>query len=308
MSITVRLIFLLLLFTLAFGVWGITLLLDESARKRALWAEATGGAVSAAERMKRIEGRLTVKGPFAVFARKLVSAGLSWSPLGAFSTLVAVMVLIIIAGQVILGRVSSIIIAAMVPLAFFQWISRRSVQRKEGFISQLPELARIIANGNAAGLSIGRCLAMAGREMPEPAGQEMRRVSRELDLGWSVDQVLTALSERLPSREVNVLVHTIVIQSRTGGALSDALADISQTLEDRKELRREVSTVILGSAVAGYAVIGIGLGAVVLLNFLQPGTLDYMAGSWAGRILLVISATLFVMGTFLMRIVYRIEV
>ena len=301
MSITVRLIFLLLLFTLAFGVWGITLLLDESARKRALWAEATGGAVSAAERMKRIEGRLTVKGPFAVFARKLVSAGLSWSPLGAFSTLVAVMVLIIIAGQVILGRVSSIIIAAMVPLAFFQWISRRSVQRKEGFISQLPELARIIANGNAAGLSIGR-------EMPEPAGQEMRRVSRELDLGWSVDQVLTALSERLPSREVNVLVHTIVIQSRTGGALSDALADISQTLEDRKELRREVSTVILGSAVAGYAVIGIGLGAVVLLNFLQPGTLDYMAGSWAGRILLVISATLFVMGTFLMRIVSRIEV
>ena len=46
MSITVRLIFLLLLFTLAFGVWGITLLLDESARKRALWAEATGGAGS----------------------------------------------------------------------------------------------------------------------------------------------------------------------------------------------------------------------------------------------------------------------
>ena len=149
---------------------------------------------------------------------------------------------------------------------------------------------------------------MAGREMPDPAGQEMRHMSQRLNLGWSLDNVLNELTERMPSREINVLMRTIVIQSKTGGALSAALSEISQTLEDRKELRREVSTVILGAAVAGYAVIGIGVGAVILLNLFKPGLLDQMATSLLGRVTMGASAVLFVSGTLLMRLVSRVEV
>ena len=90
--------------------------------------------------------------------------------------------------------------------------------------------------------------------------------------------------------------------------MSAALSEMSQTLEDRKELRREVSTVILGAAVAGYAVIGIGVGAVILLNLFKPGLLDQMATSLLGRVTMGASAVLFVSGTLLMRLVSRVEV
>ena len=136
----------------------------------------------------------------------------------------------------------------------------------------------------------------------------MRHMSQRLNLGWSLDNVLNELTERMPSREINVLMRTIVIQSKTGGALSAALSEMSQTLEDRKELRREVSTVILGAAVAGYAVIGIGVGAVILLNLFKPGLLDQMATSLLGRVTMGASAVLFVSGTLLMRLVSRVEV
>ena len=135
----------------------------------------------------------------------------------------------------------------------------------------------------------------------------MRHMSQRLNLGWSLDNVLNELTERMPSREINVLMRTIVIQSKTGGALSAALSEMSQTLEDRKELRREVSTVILGAAVAGYAVIGIGVGAVILLNLFKPGLLDQMATSLLGRVTMGASAVLFVSGTLLMRLVSRVE-
>ena len=144
--------------------------------------------------------------------------------------------------------------------------------------------------------------------MPDPAGEELRRVAQEINLGLTTDQAIGELSKRLPSREVDVLMRTIIIQSRSGGALSEALTGISQTLEDRKELRREVGTVILGASVAGYAVMGIGVGAVVLLNLLKPGALDSMAGSIAGQIVMGISATLYIAGALLMRLVSRIEV
>ena len=133
-------------------------------------------------------------------------------------------------------------------------------------------------------------------------------MSRQLNLGWSLDNVLNELTDRMPSREINVLMRTIIIQSKTGGALSAALSEMSQTLEDRKELRREVSTVILGAAVAGYAVIGIGVGAVILLNLFKPGLLDQMATSLLGRVTMGASAVLFIGGTLLMRLVSRVEV
>lgn len=49
----------------------------------------------------------------------------------------------------------------------------------------------------------------------------------------------------MPSRELNVLVRTIVIQAKAGGALVSALQDIAIALEDRKQLHREVHTAFL---------------------------------------------------------------
>ena len=47
---------------------------------------------------------------------------------------------------------------------------------------------------------------------------------------------------RLPSREVAVLVSTLLVSARSGGSLVTALRDIADTLEARKETRREVRT------------------------------------------------------------------
>lgn len=308
MNMIVRLILLMLLVSLVLGVWGVNILLGESARRRELLVLAQGGQVTGAQRLARLDRRLSGKGPFAALGRRIAAAGLGWSPVTVVLGVLAAMAVMLVVGKFLVGYIASTVLALLLPAAGLQWLSRKAARRREDFTAQLPELARIIANGNSAGLSVGRCVAMAGRELSEPAGGEMLRVAAHLDLGWSLDRALHALAERLPSREINVLVRTIVIQSRTGGALTDALAEISQTLEDRKELRREVRTVILGSAMSGYAVMIIGAAAIILLNLLKPGMLDNLAGSIPGRIILIVSLALFLIGGALMRVVSRVEV
>lgn len=308
MSPSVRVILGLLIVTLAFGVSGIFVIGDEAARRRSLWDQAVGTHGGGSARLRNLESKLVPRFPLKYVASRMSAANVRWSPLLTVMSLTSCMVGIAYLGQAILGKIASSLIAFAIPFAFAIWLKRKALQRREDFIAQLPEVARIIANGNAAGLSIGRCLTMAGREMPDPAGEELRRVAQEINLGLTTDQAIGELSKRLPSREVDVLMRTIIIQSRSGGALSEALTGISQTLEDRKELRREVGTVILGASVAGYAVMGIGVGAVVLLNLLKPGALDSMAGSIAGQIVMGISATLYIAGALLMRLVSRIEV
>ena len=87
-----------------------------------------------------------------------------------------------------------------------------------------------------------------------------------------------------------------------------ALNDIAASLEDRKELRREVGTIILGASVSGYVVILIGLGAVIFMNLFKPGVLDLMASSFYGQVALVIAGSLFAGGVVMMRLVSRVDI
>ena len=295
--------------TLCFGIWCILTFFDNFERTREFGFDTSVPEGSKTVVIfRRMERHLAVHTPVKQLANKLASAGVGWSPLLTILVVMASMLGVALAAQPLLGKIGALIMAVSSPFAFLQWLTRKGVKRREDFTVQLPEMARIIANGNAAGLSIARCLAMAGRELPDPAGAELSTVAKQLNLGWSVDQSLRELSERLPSRELDVLMRTIVIQARSGGALSSALSEISQTLEDRKELRREVRTVILGSAVSGYAVIAMGCGASVLMNLIQPGMLDQMAGSTVGRIIIAASMSFFGLGAVLMRVVSRVEV
>ena len=117
-----------------------------------------------------------------------------------------------------------------------------------------------------------------------------------------------SLSDRMPSREINILVRTIIIQSRSGGALVSALQDIARALEDRKQLRREVRTAILSASVSGYIVPFIGIAAVLMINALKPGVLDEMSRTTFGQIILLASLFGIVTGILLMRVFSRIEV
>lgn len=308
MTPIVRVLLGLVLLTLVLGTAAVSVLAAESERRRGL-ARLTGvGETTGARRIAHLSGRLASRWPFTVVGRRLAAAGQPWNPVVVTLAMVGAIGLTLVVGRLFLGYIGSSIIAAIMPWAGLQWLKRAAVRRREDFTAQLPELARIIANGNAAGLSVSRSIAMAGRELSEPAGSEMARVAAHLDLGWSLDAALHDLGEQLPSRELNVLVRTIVIQARTGGALTDALLEISQTLEDRKELRREVRTVILGSAMSGYAVIGISAGSVIVLNLFKPGMLDNLASTMVGRVVLVIAFGFFAAGAMLMRIVSRVEV
>jgi integral membrane protein len=240
--------------------------------------------------------------------KKIVAAGLHWPADRVILAMIAIILLLLTGGQLLVGRIASVILAMIFPLVFFRWLDHRKMQRTQRFVAQLPDLARLLANGSSAGLSMRRCLGMASTELMSPASEEIGSVVTQLDIGWPVEQALQKLSERLPSREVGVLIRTIVIQQRAGGELVRALNDIAASLEDRKELRREVGTIILGASISGYAVIFIGLVAVLLMNLFKPGILDLMASSFLGQVALVIAGVLFVAGIGAMRLVSKVDI
>ena len=187
-------------------------------------------------------------------------------------------------------------------------IERRRGNRRDAFVAQLPEVARMLSNGAAAGLSMQQAVRMASRELADPAGAELKRVIEEIQVGRSVEDALEALRERLPSREVAVLMTTIAIQQRAGGDTVRALGELASTLDARKDLRREITTLLSGVVFTSYVVAGIGGATILLINAISPGVTQDMTSSTIGLAGLVVALMLWTIAFVLIRRTTRVDV
>jgi len=190
----------------------------------------------------------------------------------------------------------------------FGWVEKQREKRRLAFVTQLPEVARLLSNASSAGLAIRAAIDMATDELDSPASDELHLVSEELALGQSVSKALENLEERMPSRDVGVLISTLVIQQRAGGDLVNALQDMADTLDQRRDLTREIRTVMAGSVATGYMVAGLGAITVLLMNAITPGVLNDLTSSVPGLIAVGVAGGLYVVGFLLIRRVTRVEV
>ncbi|WP_326720917.1 type II secretion system F family protein [Streptomyces sp. NBC_00243] len=188
---------------------------------------------------------------------------------------------------------------------FLNWQRQKRI---EAFIGQLPDVARLLANATAAGLALRTALAMAAEELEAPAGEELAHVAHQLTMGRTVEDALAELSERLPSRELIVLVTTLVLANKAGGSVVSSLRNLTQTLEDRKETRREVRTMLSEVNATAFTVPFLGIGSLVLINSSNEGALARVTGSPLGQGLVLLSLGLYAVGFFVIRRLGKIEV
>ncbi|MFJ5828446.1 type II secretion system F family protein [Streptomyces sp. NPDC093089] len=295
------------------GVVGVQLYASGARRHAALVArlDETGEPESTGRRRRRFRGLdRRVRG--TTLGRKLelriAATGLDVTP-GEFTVALAVTVAVLwIVGQAALspffGPICGLL-GVWVAMGFLNWQRQKRIEK---FINQLPELSRILANATQAGLALRMALSLAADELEAPAGDELEKVAQQLAVGTSLDDALGELAERLPSRELVVLVTTLVLANRAGGTVVSSLRNLTETLEERKETRREVRTQLSQVSMTAYAVPVIGVGSLLLIDNMQPGALDRMTGSGIGQAAVIAAFALYVVGFAVIRRFSKIDV
>ncbi|MEU6983050.1 type II secretion system F family protein [Streptomyces sp. NPDC046324] len=295
------------------GVLGVRLYARGAADRAALVARLTqSGAPENTGRRRRSFRGIDRRVRRTAFGRKLelrISAtGLDVTP-GEFVVAMTVLVIVLwIAGQAALSPFFGPICGLLglwVAMGFLNWQRQKRIEK---FINQLPELSRILANATQAGLALRMALSMAADEMEAPAGDELEKVAQQLAVGTSIDDALGELAERLPSRELVVLVTTLVLANKAGGTVVSSLRNLTETLEERKETRREVRTQLSQVSMTAYAVPVIGIGSLLLIDNMQPGALDRMTGTGLGQFAVVTAFALYVVGFVIIRRFSKIDV
>ncbi|MFJ9926005.1 MULTISPECIES: type II secretion system F family protein [Streptomyces] len=255
-----------------------------------------------------LDRRLRRTRPGRRLERRLATTGLDVTPGEFFVAMLVTVAALWLIGQAALAPFFGPIAGLLGVWAAVQFLNWQRQRRIERFIGQLPELARILANATQAGLALRTAIGMAAEELEAPAGEELAKVADQLSVGHSLDDALGELADRLPSRELVVLVTTLVLANRAGGQVVSALRNLTETLEERKETRREIRTQLSQVTMTSYAVPALGVGALFLMNGVRGGALARMTGSPAGQICVLIAFALYAVGFVLIRRLSRIDV
>lgn len=291
-------------------VAGISQLALHAADHRQVVAGTLAGTVTtepATSPLRRLARRFDRTRLGRALQRDLVLAGVTYPPAAVFAVLVLATVTIPYLLAQLLAPAFGLVGLLGGYVLLRAWLRRARERRRERFVTQIPELARILSNATNAGLSIATAWVVAETEMAEPARTEVQRLNAAVRFGSSLEAAMLQLLDRLPAREVRVLMSTLVVSSRSGGSLVKALRDISLTLDDRKEVRREIRTTLAQARATSTLVIAMGVGILLMLNVVQPGTVQKMTENLVGQVALVVAFALFAVGYLLVRRMTRTE-
>ncbi|GAA2073626.1 type II secretion system F family protein [Streptomyces albiaxialis] len=302
----------------AFATLGVLTYASGRARRRALIERLTAsgghglelpsGSGGRRRHFAALDRRLRATGVGRKLQLKLAATGLDLTPGEFFVYLTGLVAVLWLGAASVLAPFFGPIAGLFGVLAANAFLNYQRQRRTEQFINQLPELSRILANATSAGLALRTALGMAAEELEAPAGDELRLVTNQLAVGRSIDDALNELAERLPSRELVVLVTTLVLSNRAGGTIVGSLRNLTNTLEERKETRREVRTMLAEVNATAFTIPLLGLGAMLMMNSMMPGALARVTGSPIGQVAMLIAVGLFAAGFLVIRRLGRIEV
>lgn len=156
------------------------------------------------------------------------------------------------------------------------WLKRRKEKRIVAFQQQLPDVLNMIVGSLRAGYGLLQSLKLVAQEMPSPSQEEYGRVANEVSLGFSLQQALAHLVERMESEDLLMVVTAINIQNEVGGNLGNILDTIAETIRERVRVEGEIRSMTSMQRMTGYMLAAMPFFVGVILMFLNPNYIMQM--------------------------------
>ena len=201
-----------------------------------------------------------------------------------------------------------ILIAVVVIMAEWIYVLLRSDRREAAFTNQLGDCLMMVANAMRAGFSFLQAMDLVSREMEPPMSDEFKHVMRDINLGASVERALDDMDKRVASPDFSLVVTAVLIQQQVGGDLAHILDTISDTIQDRIRMRREVKTLTAQGRMSGWvlAALPFALGAFISLS--NPGYIEPLFTERIGQMAIGIAVVMVLIGFFVIQRIVDIDV
>lgn len=191
--------------------------------------------------------------------------------------------------------------AIMAILLGFLLLALRIRRRRKKFTNQLGDMLTMVANALRAGFSFMQAFELISREMDAPMGKEVRLVVNEVNLGNTLETALDNMQKRVASPDFELVVTAVLIQRQVGGDLAQILDTISDTIQERIRMRREVMTLTAQGRLSGVVVSVIPIVLAMFIYTFNPSYLQPLLESETGHMFIGGGLLLEVIGILFIR-------
>jgi tight adherence protein B len=192
--------------------------------------------------------------------------------------------------------------------ADFVFVQRRITKRLNNFQRQLADCLSLVANSLRAGFSFLQTMEIISREMEPPMSTEFERVMRDTSLGKSLDEALHDMDERVGSADFSLVVTAVLIQQQVGGNLATILDTIRSTITERIRIRREVNTLTAQGKMSGIVLACIPVALALFFYISSPEYLTPLLTTDIGKIAIIGTVFLVIVGFIIIRKIVDIKV
>ncbi|MDA8439612.1 MAG: type II secretion system F family protein [Propionibacterium sp.] len=189
-----------------------------------------------------------------------------------------------------------LLLAVLVPVAFWMVLRVRTSRRRAAFSEQLSEVLQILASGLRAGASLPQSMQMVAAESDEPTKTEFTRVSNEMRVGRPIGAALEDVASRMKSLDFSWVAQAVMINREVGGNLADVLDGVASTMRERASLRRQVKTLSAEGKMSGWILMALPVGVFLMVYMMHPAYFLPLVASPIGWLLIGAAVLLMIIG------------
>lgn len=199
-------------------------------------------------------------------------------------------------------------LAALVAIVPRYYLDGEIEKRKRKIEEQLDTFLTTLSNALKASPSLGDALATSANLMRSPIKEDLEFALKENKLGTPLDQALIAMSGRIDSRSFNSALTTLLIGRQTGGDLPKILEQSAATLRELARLEGVVRSKTAEGKSQAYVLGAVPFVVTVAINLVDPLWLKPLTESFAGYVVMMAAATLWVAAVFAARRILNVDV
>ncbi|MYL97433.1 pilus assembly protein TadB [Novosphingobium sp. FGD1] len=170
-------------------------------------------------------------------------------------------------GALFLGLAFGAFVGAGLPhMALSHFIKKRT----NAFNVKFADAIDLLVRGLRSGLPVSETLTVVSQEIPGPVGEEFKLVTDRMKVGKSMEEALQDTADRLGIPEFNFFCITLAIQRETGGNLAETLANLSEVLRKRAQMKLKIRAMSSESKASAYIVGSLPFIVFGMIYWLNP--------------------------------------
>ncbi len=200
------------------------------------------------------------------------------------------------------------LIAVVVVLGEWIYVLLKIDRRESAFTNQLGDCLLMVANAMRAGFSFLQAMDLVSREMEPPISDEFKHVMRDISLGASVERALDDMDKRVGSPDFSLVVTAVLIQQQVGGDLAHILDTISDTIQDRIRMRREVRTLTAQGRMSGWVLAALPFALGAFISIVNPSYIEPLFTERIGQMAIGLAVVMVLVGFLVIQRIVDIDV